>query len=140
MARSMAFEDLATEVYVRVDDWYQSHAAGGRQGQAEAKLRFSDSEVITLLRLMDCLPFPGKTQFLGFVRAHHHSLFPQWLSQSQFNRRARPLWPWVEVLGPPAPPPACWTPSPCPWSATRATRAAATLRPRPPTGSVPVAP
>ncbi len=34
MARSIAFEDLATVVYVWVDDWYQAHAAGWRQGQA----------------------------------------------------------------------------------------------------------
>ncbi len=32
MARSIAFEDLATVVYLWVDDWYQAHAAGGRQG------------------------------------------------------------------------------------------------------------
>ena len=98
MARSMAFEDLATVVYVWVDDGYQAHAAGGRQGQAGAQPRFSDSEVITLLLLMDFLPFPGETQFLGFVRANHLSLFPHLLSQSQFNRRARQLWPWVEAL------------------------------------------
>ena len=72
--------------------------AGGRQGQAGAKPLFSDSEVITLLLLMACLPFPGETQFLGFVRANHRSLFPHLLSQSQFNRRARQLWPWVEAL------------------------------------------
>ena len=98
MARSIAFEDLATVVYVWVDDWFQGHAAGGRLGQAGAKPRFSDSEVITRLLLMDFLPFPGETQFLGFVRANHRSLFPQLLSQSQFNRRARQLWPWVEAL------------------------------------------
>ena len=107
MARSIAFEDLATVVYVRVDDWYQAHATDGRQGRAGAKPRFSDSEVITLLLLMDFLPFPGETQFLGFVRANHRALFPQLLSQSQFNRRARQLGPrveelrrhWAEVLG-----------------------------------------
>ncbi|MYC62944.1 MAG: hypothetical protein F4X16_08955 [Caldilineaceae bacterium SB0661_bin_34] len=98
MARSIAFEDLATVVYVWVDDWYQAHVADGRQGQAGAKPRCSDSEVITLLLLMDFLPFPGETQFLGFVRANHLSLFPHLLSQSQFNRRARQLWPWVEAL------------------------------------------
>ncbi|MCY3659281.1 MAG: IS982 family transposase [Caldilineaceae bacterium] len=54
--------------------------------------------MITLLLLMACLPFPGETQFLGFVRANHRALFPQLLSQSQFNRRARQLWPWVEAL------------------------------------------
>ncbi len=99
MARSMAFEDLATVVHVWVDDWYQAHAAGWRQGQAGAKPRFRDSEVITLLLLMDFLPFPGETQFPGFVRAHYRSLFPHLLSQSQFNRRARRLWPWAEALG-----------------------------------------
>ena len=85
-------------VYVWVDDWYLAHAAGGRAGQAGAKPLFSDREVITLLLLMDFLPFPGETQFLGFVRANHRSLFPHLLSQSQFNRRARQLWPWVEAL------------------------------------------
>ena len=54
MARSMAFEDLATVVYVWVDDGYQDHAAGWRQGQAGAKPRFRDSEVIT--RLLHGLP------------------------------------------------------------------------------------
>ena len=98
MARSMAFEDLATEVYVRVDDWYQAHAADGRRGQAGAKPRFSDSEVITLLLPVDFLPFPGETQFLGFVRANHLALFPHLPGQSQFNRRARRLGPWVEAL------------------------------------------
>ena len=98
MARSIAFEDLATEVYVRVDDWYQAHAAGGRRGQAGAKPLFSDSEVITLLLPVDFLPFPGETQFLGFVRANHLSLFPRLPGQSQFNRRARCLWPRIEEL------------------------------------------
>ena len=98
MARSIAFEDLATVVYVWVDDGYQAHAAGGRQGQAGAKPRCSDSEVITRLLLMACLPFPGETQFLGFVRANHRSLFPALLSQSQFHRRTRQLWPSVEAL------------------------------------------
>ena len=98
MARSIAFEDLATVVYVWVDDGYQAHAADRRAGLAGVKPLFSDSEVITLLLLMDFLPFPGETQFLGFVRANHRPLFPHLLSQSQFNRRARQLWPWVEAL------------------------------------------
>ena len=71
---------------------------GRRPALAGAKPRFSDSEVMTLLLLMDFLPFPGETQFLGFVRANHRALFPRLLSQSQFNRRARNLWPRVEAL------------------------------------------
>ena len=98
MTRSITFEDVATVVHVWVDDGYQAHGLGWRQGQAGAKPLFSDSEVITRLRLMDCLPFPGETQCLGFVRANHRSLFPRLLSQSQFHRRARRLWPWGEAL------------------------------------------
>ncbi len=89
MARSIAFEDLATVVYVWVDDWYPGPC--GRQGLARAKPRFSDSEVITLPLLMDFRPFPGETQFPGFVRANHLSLFPPRAGQSQFNRRAQQL-------------------------------------------------
>ncbi len=98
-------------VYVWVDDWFQAHAAGGRLGQAGAQPRCSDSEVITRLLLMDCLPFPGETQFLGFMRANHRSLFPQLLSPSPFHCRARQLWPWVEALRRP------WAEV---WGATRA--------------------
>ena len=68
------------------------------KGKRGAKPDLSDSEVITLLLAMDFLPFPGETQFLGFIRANYLSLFPELVDQSQFNRRVRALRLLVEEL------------------------------------------
>ena len=58
----------------------------------------SDSEILTLIVLMDYLPFPGETQFLGFIRANYREWFPELLDQSQFNRRLRQLGQMLEML------------------------------------------
>lgn len=96
--KSIPFEDLCTIVFVLVDDWYLAHGRKMLKGKRGQKPVFSDSEVITLLLLMDYLPYPGETQFLGFMRANYLSLFPKLLDQSQFNRRARALRLLVEKL------------------------------------------
>jgi len=95
---SIPFEELCTIVYVLVDDWYLAHGKKLLKGKRGKKPVFSDSEVITLLLLMDFLPHPGETQFLRFIRANYLALFPELLSQSQFNRRARTLRLLVEEL------------------------------------------
>lgn len=89
-------ELLLTAIFVLVDDWYQQHGLDLLQGKRGCKPEFSDSEVITLLLAMDYFPFPGETQFLGFIRANYLYLFPQLIDQSQFNRRARALRLLVE--------------------------------------------
>lgn len=96
--RSITFIDLATVVYVLVDDWYQVHGVKLLKGKPGKKPVFSDSEVITLLLLMDFFPFPGERQFLAYVRANYLELFPDLIDQSQFNRRARALRLLVEEL------------------------------------------
>ena len=58
----------------------------------------SDSEIMTLALMMDYLPFPGETQFLGFIRANYGKWFPNLLERSQFNRRLRKLGNEVEIL------------------------------------------
>jgi hypothetical protein len=68
------------------------------KGKPGCKPEFSDSEVLTLLLAMDYLPFPGETQFLGYIRANYLSLFPKLVTQSQFNRRARALRLLLEEL------------------------------------------
>jgi len=101
------FETLLTVVFVVVDDWYQDYGQYLLQGKRGAKPTFSDSEVLTLLLCHDFIPFPGETQFLGFIRANYQGCFPALLSQSQFNRRARALrlvleklrQHWVHQLG-----------------------------------------
>lgn len=52
---------------------------------------FSDSQVMTLLLAAEYLPFASESRFLSYIRANHSDLFPNLLSQSQFNRRARSL-------------------------------------------------
>jgi hypothetical protein len=95
---SIDIETLLTIIYVLVDDWYQVKGAPLLQGKPGVKPEFSDSEVITLLVAMDFIPFPGETQFLGYMRANHLNLFPKLVDQSQFNRRARNLRLVVEAL------------------------------------------
>ncbi len=94
---SISFGDVATIVYVLVDDWYQDYGVRLLQGKAGAKPVCTDSEVITLL-LMAFLPFPGEHPCLGFIRAHSRALFPRLLDQSPCNRRARSLHLRVEAL------------------------------------------
>lgn len=96
--RSIDFPTLLTIMYVLIDDWYKENAPRLLKGKAGAKPVFSDSELITLLLAQDFLPFPGETQFLGYIRANYLELFPRLVDQSQFNRRARHLRLLVEEL------------------------------------------
>ena len=68
------------------------------KGKPGAKADFSDSEVMTLMFAQDFIPYPGETQYLGYMRANHHREFPKLVSQSQYNRRARGLRHLVEWL------------------------------------------
>ena len=98
MDTSIDIETLLTTIYVLVDDWYQAVGKKRLAGKPGAKPIFSDSEVITLVLAMDYIPFPGETQFLGFIRANYLAMFPKLLDQSQFNRRARGLRLLIEEL------------------------------------------
>ncbi len=91
-------ETLLTTIFVLVDDWYKEKGVHLLKGKRGVKPTFSDSEVITLLLAMDFFPYPGETQFLGFIRANYLPLFPRLLTQSQFNRRARSLRFLVDAL------------------------------------------
>src|SRR5437764_12880135 len=104
---SIAIVDLLTTIYVLVDDWYKSKGQAMLKGKPGKKPEFSDSEMLTLMLAQDFIPYPGETQFVGYMRANHLSEFPQLVDQSQYNRRARGLWQvlealrqaWVEGLG-----------------------------------------
>ena len=96
MALSIAVEDLATVVFVWVDDGYQRSGVRGLQSQVGAKPVFRDREVMTWHLWRDFLTFPRETPCLAFLRAHDLPLFPRLLRQSQFNRRARCLSRRVE--------------------------------------------
>ena len=109
--KSIPIVDIFLIILVLVDDWYQEKAQDFRQGKPGKKPEFSDSEVMTLLLAMDFIPFPSETQYLAFIRANYHDLFPRLLDQSQFNRRASPFL--INV---------CWIPSRFLWWATEEAR------------------
>ena len=104
---SIDFPTVITTIYVLVDDWYKQKIQPVISLKPGVKPSMSDSELLTLVLLMDFLPFPGETQFLGFMRANYLEWFPNLLDQSQFNRRLRQMdemleklrRSWVEKLG-----------------------------------------
>ena len=91
-------ELLFPAILVLVDDWDAEDGIRLLKGKRGCKPEFSDREVMTLLVAMDYFPYPGETQFLGFIRANSLFLFPKLLDQSQFNRRVRGLRLLVEEL------------------------------------------
>ena len=89
---------LLTIIFVMVDDWYKSKGQALLQGKPGAKPDFSDSEMMTLMLAQDFIPYPGETQYLGYIWANYHREFPKLVDQSQYNRRARNLRYVVEQL------------------------------------------
>ena len=79
-------------------DWYQTEGKALKEKSPGAKPEMSDSEIMTLALMMDYLPFPGETQFIGFIRANYQEWFPALLDQSQFNRRLPKLGGMFEIL------------------------------------------
>lgn len=95
---SIDFESLLVIIFVLVDDWYRQEGKILKGKLPGAKPEMSDSEILTLALIMDYLPFPGETQFIGFIRANYGRWFPQLLDRSQFNRRLRKLGAMLEML------------------------------------------
>jgi len=137
-------ELLFTTIFVLVDDWYRQEGIHLLHGKRGVPPLFGDSEVITLLLAMDYFPFPGETQFLGFIRANYLYLFPRLIDQSQFNRRARALRllveevrkQWACLLGVSGQTQFLLDTKPVPWSATSETKGTVTLRTAPTMESV----
>ena len=98
MSTSIDIVSILTIILVLVDDWYKSKGHALMKGKAGAKPIFSDSEVMSLMLAQDFIPYPGETQYLGYIRANYLREFPKLVDQSQYNRRARGLRPMVELL------------------------------------------
>src|SRR5437667_9282840 len=98
MATSIDIVSLLTTILVLVDDWYLSQGQVLLQGKPGSKPEFSDSEVLTLMVAQDFIPYPGETQYIGYIRANYAREFPKLVDQSQYNRRARSLRYLVEML------------------------------------------
>ena len=94
---SIDFESLLIKIFILVDDWHQQNRAPEKVTPG-VKPKMSESEILTLGLIMDYLPFPGETQFIGFIRANYGQWFPNLLTQSQFNRRLRQIGQMLEIL------------------------------------------
>ncbi len=82
------FETLCTWMFVVVDEiWQQVAPRFARPGPAP---RCSDSELITLFLVSECLGWDVETEALSQWQAHR-DLFPSLPSQSRANRRRRSL-------------------------------------------------
>src|SRR6266436_8155131 len=95
---SITIVELLTTMYVLVDDWYQAKGRQWLKGKPGVKPVFSDSEMLTLMLAQDFIPYPGETQYVGFIRANYQREFPHLVAQSQYNRRARRWRYLVEQL------------------------------------------
>jgi hypothetical protein len=81
-----------------VDEWYQNKGQALLKGKTGRQTAFSDSEMLTLMLTQDFIPYPGETQYVGYIRANFSREFPNLVDQSQYNRRARSLRYLVEML------------------------------------------
>lgn len=95
---SIPFDALLTILYVLIDDWFKAEGREKLGRTVGKKPVFSDSEMLTLMVAQDFVPYPGETQYVGFIRANYHTLFPRLLDQSQYNRRAIKLRWILEAL------------------------------------------
>jgi hypothetical protein len=95
---SIDLESLLTIIYVLVDDWYKAEGNKLLAGKVGSKPDFSDSEMLTLMLAHEFVPYPGETQYVGYMRANYLHLFPKLVDQSQYNRRSRGLWQVMEQL------------------------------------------
>lgn len=96
--QSISIAELLLVIYVIVDDWYLVQGQTFLRGKPGRKPDFRDSEVITLMLAQDFIPYPGENQYIGYIKANYSDLFPNLITQSQFNRRARSLRLLVEEM------------------------------------------
>ncbi len=67
MATSIDIVSLLTTISVMVDDWYRYKGQARLKGKPGAQPTFSDSEMMTLMLAQDFIPYPGETQYVGFI-------------------------------------------------------------------------
>jgi len=87
----IGIEELMLVTFVLVDDWYNQVGKNLLNRTVGSKPDFSDSELLTIMLSMDFFEFSSERRYVAFLRANYRHLFPEMLTQSQYNRRARSL-------------------------------------------------
>jgi hypothetical protein len=87
---TLDLDTFLVALYTTVDDLYQEHCAPRKPRRPGRRPSLSDSEVLTLTL---CAQFIGKPEswLVRHAREHWRAYFPNLLSQSATNRRARDL-------------------------------------------------
>lgn len=87
---TLDLDTFLVALYSIVDDLYREHFRPHKPRRRGAKPRLSDSEVLTLVL---CAQWSGWTErkLIRYAQRHWRGYFPQLLSQSATNRRARDL-------------------------------------------------
>ena len=93
----MDFDSFLVALYVLVDDRWQAAHPPSRRGRGRPAT-LSESEVLTLAILAQWPRWRSERDFWRFADAHLRSYFPNLVSQSQLNRRARALEPELQAL------------------------------------------
>ena len=88
---SIDFETLLVTIFVLVDDWYNSKRVAIKGNNSGVKPKMSDSEIMTLALVMDYLPFPGETKFIGYIRANYQECFPNLLDHASIQSTFKKL-------------------------------------------------
>ena len=87
---TLDLDTFLTALYTIVDDLYQEHCAPHKPTRRGKRPKLSDSEVLTLM-IYEQWKYNSERGFVRYAREHLRDYFPNMLSQSAFNRRARDL-------------------------------------------------
>ena len=98
----MDLDTFLTTLYVLVDDWYKgSRVCDRNKPRTGPPTRMSDSEVLTLVIASQWragVPWRSERGMLRYMHMYGLKWFATLLQQSQFNRRARQVWPALALL------------------------------------------
>jgi len=81
-------ETLITAIYFITNNWYLSEGHCYLDGKVGKKPIFTDSELLTMMIFREFMTFKSERKFVGYIHANYHSMFPNMVDQSQFNRRS----------------------------------------------------
>ena len=90
--QTLPTEEMFLHLFCLIDDLYKACVPETvRHRPGAERLRFSDSEVITLSLMQEALSNDSETSFHRLVEKNYRALFPQLLERSRYHRRRKAL-------------------------------------------------
>ena len=92
-------EDFILISYVMIDELYQQYAPKEiKERKNIAKVKLSDSEIITMSICGELMGIDSENAWYNFVKKNYLYLFPDLCSRSKFNRKRRNLLQVTELI------------------------------------------